>query len=307
MRCVASFLLLLASCTACAASAPVPFSPLAKGLADGNGQIDDCFGINTAANTSNPLDDNNHGTHVSGTIGAAGNNGVGVVGVNWTVRIMVCKFLTASGSSTVADAIDCLEYVKLMKDRGVGIVAPNNSWGGGFSQALFDAIEAHLSRGILFIAAAGNDTSSNDVTPFYPASYQLPNVLAVAATTRFDSLAAFSNFGRQTVSLGAPGDTILSATPQQHVQLLHGTSMATPHVSGVAALLKAQDPSRDWRAIKNLILAGGDTIPALANTVTQKRLNAAGALTCSNATVTSRLQAVGTSITSAIGTPTRSA
>ena len=271
---------------------------------DGNGQIDDCFGINTAANTSSPLDDNNHGTHVSGTIGAAGNNGVGVVGVNWTVRIMACKFLTAAGSGTVADAIDCLEYVKLMKDRGVGIVATNNSWGGGgFSQALFDAIEAHLQRGILFIAAAGNNTSSNDVTPFYPAGYQLPNVLAVAATTRIDSLAAFSNFGRQTVSLGAPGDTILSTTPNNTYSFFSGTSMATPHVTGVAALLKAQDPSRDWRAIKNLILAGGDTIPALANTITQKRLNAAGALTCNNATVTSRLQPVGTGITSAVGTP----
>jgi subtilisin family serine protease len=271
---------------------------------DGNGQIDDCFGINTAANTSSPLDDNNHGTHVSGTIGAAGNNGVGVVGVNWTVRIMACKFLTASGSGSVADAIDCLEYVKLMKDRGVDIVATNNSWGGGgFSQALFDAIEAHLQRGILFVAAAGNNASSNDVTPFYPAGYQLPNVLAVAATTRFDSLASFSNFGRQTVSLGAPGDTILSTTPNNSYSFFSGTSMATPHVTGVAALLKSQDPSRDWRAIKNLILAGGDTIPALASTVTRKRLNAAGALTCSNATVLSRLQPVGASISSAIGTP----
>src|SRR5262245_55815131 len=98
---------------------------------DGNGQIDDCFGIDTANNTSNPLDDNNHGTHVAGTIGATGNNGVGVVGVNWTVRIMACKFLGATGSGSLADAIDCLEYVKLMKDRGVNIVATNNSWGGG--------------------------------------------------------------------------------------------------------------------------------------------------------------------------------
>src|SRR5205809_637069 len=125
-----------------------------------------------------------------------------VVGVNWTVRLMACKFLSATGSGSTADAIDCLEYVKLMKDRGVNIVATSNSWGGGgFSQALFDAIEAHLHRGILFIAAAGNANpgSNNDTKPFYPAAYYLPNVIAVAATTRTDALASFSNFGRRTV------------------------------------------------------------------------------------------------------------
>jgi subtilisin family serine protease len=271
---------------------------------DGNGQIDDCFGIDTANNDSNPIDDNNHGTHVAGTIGATGNNGVGVVGVNWTVRIMACKFLAAAGSGSVADAIDCLEYVKLMKDRGVDIVATNNSWGGGgFSQSLFDAIEAHLQRGILFIAAAGNNNSNNDATPFYPAGYYLPNVISVAATTRTDGLASFSNFGRQTVDLGAPGEAILSTTPNNTYSFFSGTSMATPHVTGVAALLKAQDPSRDWRAIRNLLLAGGDTIPSLANTVTQKRLNAWGALSCANAAVFSRLLPVGASVTGTVGTP----
>ena len=272
---------------------------------DGNGQVDDCFGIDTANNTSNPVDDNNHGTHVSGTIGATGNNGVGVVGVNWTVRIMACKFLGAAGSGTLGDAIDCLEYVKLMKDRGVDIVATNNSWGGGgFSQSLFDAIEAHLQRGILFIAAAGNNNSDNDATPFYPAGYYLPNVIAVAATTRTDSRASFSNFGRHTVALGAPGDTILSTTPNNTYSFFSGTSMATPHVTGVAALLKAQDPTRDWRAIKNLILAGGDTIAGLAGaTVTQKRLNARGALSCSDAPVYARLLPVGAAVTSSVGTP----
>src|SRR5947207_624166 len=190
---------------------------------------------------------------------------------------MACKYLSASGSGTTADAIDCLEYVKLMKDRGVNIVATNNSWGGGgFSQALFDAIEAHRQRGILFIAAAGNAGSNNDTTPMYPASYALPNVIAVAATTRTDAQAAFSNFGRRTVHLGAPGSEILSTTRGNTYQIFSGTSMATPHVTGVAALLKAQDPERDWRAIKNLILAGGDTISSLANTITAKRLNARG-------------------------------
>jgi len=271
---------------------------------DGNGVIDDCVGIDTANNDADPRDDAGHGTHVSGTIGALGNNGVGVAGVNWTVRIMACKFLNASGSGTIGDAIDCLEYVKLMKDRGVNVVATNNSWGGGgFSQSLLDAIEAHLQRGILFVAAAGNNASDNDVTPSYPAAYNLPNILAVAATTRTDALASFSNFGRRTVHLGAPGQEILSTTPGNTYSVFNGTSMATPHVTGVAALLKAQDPSRDWRAIKNLILAGGDPNFSLTNTITQRRLNARGALACANSTVRSRLRPVGATIPGTVGAP----
>src|SRR5438094_6788857 len=273
---------------------------------DGNGLVDDCFGIDTANNDSNPMDDANpgHGSHVAGTIGAVGNNAVGVVGVNWAVRLMACKFLGATGSGSTADAIDCLEYVKLMKDRGVNIVATSNSWGGGgFSQALFDAIEAHLQRGILFIAAAGNAASANDTKPFYPAAYYLPNILSVAATTRTDALASFSNFGRRTVHLGAPGQEILSTTPGNTYSSLSGTSMATPHVTGVAALLAAQNPARDWRAIKNLIVAGGDTVPALAATVSGKRLNAYGAMTCSNSIVAKRLQPTLDTIAGAMGQP----
>jgi subtilisin family serine protease len=271
---------------------------------DGNGHIDDCFGIDTANDDSDPADDHFHGTHVAGTIGAGGNNGIGVVGVNWTVRLMACKFLSGGGFGTIADAIDCLEYVKLMKDRGVNIVATNNSWGGPeFSQALFDAIEAHLQRGILFVAAAGNEASDNDATPFYPAGYALPNVLSVAATDRRDGLASFSNFGRRSVHLGAPGVDIVSTTPGDTYGALSGTSMATPYVTGVAALLKAQGPERDWRAIKNLILAGGDPIPALVNTTTRRRLNARGALTCSNSTVLSRLTPVGAAIGGSVGSP----
>jgi subtilisin family serine protease len=124
---------------------------------DGNGFVDDCFGIDTVNNDSDPMDDNNHGTHVAGIIGAVGNNSAGVVGINWNIKIMACKFINASGSGTIADAIDCLDYVKTMKDRGLNIIATSNSWGGGgFSQALLDAIEVHLQRGMLFITAAGN-------------------------------------------------------------------------------------------------------------------------------------------------------
>ncbi len=271
---------------------------------DGNGFVDDCYGIDTFNGDSDPMDDLGHGTHVAGTIGAVGNNGVGVVGVNWNVRLIACKFLGSLGFGSTEGAIACLEYFSMMKDRGVNIVATNNSWGGGpFSQALLDAIDAHRQRGILFIAAAGNDAANNDTSQFFPATYYLPNVISVAATTRTDARASFSNFGRRTVHLGAPGQDILSTTPFNTYFSASGTSMATPHVAGVAALLAAQDPLRDFRAIKNLILSGGDNLPALSQTVTQKRLNARGALTCSNSIVLSRLQPVPNTATTTPGLP----
>ena len=271
---------------------------------DGNGVVDDCYGINTYNNTADPMDDNGHGSHVSGTIGAAGSNGVGVVGVNWDVQLMACKFLGAGGSGSTDGAVACLNYVALMKDRGVNIIATNNSWGGdAFSQSLYDAIDALRQRGILFIAAAGNAGADNNTGLFYPASYYLPNVIAVAATTETDGLASFSNYGKQTAHLGAPGTNIVSTTPGDTYATLSGTSMATPHVTGVAALLKAQDPSRDWRAIRNLILAGGDDRASLTDTITGKRLNAYGALACSGATVLSRLRPIGDAVTGAVGNP----
>ncbi len=276
---------------------------------DGNGFVDDCFGIDTANNDSDPLDDNNHGTHVAGIIGAVGNNGAGVVGINWNIKIMACKFVNASGSGTIADAIDCLDYVKTMKDRGLNIIATSNSWGGGgFSQALLDAIEAHRQRGMLFITAAGNGNifgigQNNDTTPFYPCNYYLPNVICVASTTRTDARSTFSNFGRRTVHVGAPGSEILSTIRGNSYASLSGTSMATPHVTGVAALLQAHDPSLDWRSIKNLILAGGDNVTSLTNTITQKRLNAFSALTCTNSNVVSRLRPIGDSISGSVGAP----
>src|SRR5436309_1048607 len=271
---------------------------------DGNGFVDDCHGFDFANNDSDPMDDNQHGTHVSGTIGAVGNNGKGVAGINWNVKLMALKFLNSGGSGSTDGAVSCLNYLAMMKDRGVNIVATNNSWGGGgFSQALYDAIDAHRRRGILFIAAAGNSNLDNDTASFYPANYYLPNIIAVAATTSTDARASFSNFGRRTVHLGAPGDQILSTTPNNTYGTLSGTSMATPHVTGVAALLKAHNGTRDWRAIRNLILAGGDNKSSTTNTVTQKRLNAYGSLTCSGSTILSRLRPIGTSITASAGTP----
>jgi hypothetical protein len=276
---------------------------------DGNGYIDDCYGTDIVNNDPDPMDDNNHGTHVAGTIGAVGNNGIGIVGVNWNVKLMACKFFDASGSATTEDAIACLEYVKIMKDRGVNIIATSNSWGGGdFSQGLYEAINRQRQSGILFITAAGNGDifgmgQDNDASPFYPCSYYLANIICVAATTSTDAKASFSNYGRHTVHVGAPGQDILSTLPGNSYGSLSGTSMATPHVSGMAALLKAQDASRDWRAIKNLILAGGDTISSMGNTITGKRLNARGAMTCNNSTLLSRLTPIANPAVAKIGVP----
>lgn len=259
---------------------------------DHNGYADDCHGVDTFNDDSDPMDDNQHGTHVAGTIGAVGNDGVGVTGVSWQVTILPCKFLDATGNGSTAGAIACMDYVATMKDRGVNLVATNNSWGGGlFSQALQDAIRAHQQRGILFVAAAGNSGYDNDLLLSYPCAYYLPGVLCVAATTADDGLASFSNFGRGTVHLGAPGVGILSTTPGQTYSTFDGTSMAAPHVTGVVALLHAQVPGRDWREVKNRILAGADTRTALSTTtISHRRLSARGALNCSNSPLVARVQ-----------------
>lgn len=287
---------------------------------DGNGYVDDVFGIDTYNHDSNPMDDKGHGTHVSGTIGAAGNNGTGVVGVNWNIKIMACKFLDQYGVGAISGAIECLQYIKEMKDRGTIIVATNNSWGSsGYSQALYDAIDAQ--REILFIGAAGNSSFDNDKNEVYPANYALPNVLSVAATDHSDAKASFSDYGRRTVHVGAPGVDIVSlraagtdmygdgqhfipgGDPNAQYYKASGTSMATPHVTGLAALIKAQNTGRDWRAIKNLILSGGDTVASMNGvTITGKRINAYGSLSCSNRPIFSILNyplslTVGTPVT----------
>jgi subtilisin family serine protease len=271
---------------------------------DGDGYIDDCHGIDTFNHDSDPFDDLGHGTHVSGIIGAVGSNSVGVTGVNWNVSIMACKFISAGDVGYDSGMIECLNYIAWMKDHGVNIVATNNSYGGSpFSQATLDAIEENRKRGILFFAAAGNNGTNNDTVPFYPSNYNASNVIAVAATNRADAWPSFSDLGRRTVHLGAPGASILSTYPSNSYAIADGTSMATPFVTGVAALLKAYDPSLDWKEIKNRILAGGDNKTSMTNTITQKRLNAYGALTCSNSIVLSRLRPIGSTVYGQVGTP----
>src|SRR6266702_1757754 len=274
---------------------------------DGNGYVDDCFGVNVLDVNRGPSanDDNGHGTHVAGTIGAVGNNAVGVVGVNWTTKLLGCKFLDLEGIGSTGDAIECLDYVATMKNRGVNIVATNNSWGGGgYSQALRDAIDSHRQRGILFVAAAGNDGANNDTLQTYPCSYDVPNIICVAATNASDGLSSFSNYGKNTVHLGAPGENILSTFfNASGYESLSGTSMATPHVTGAVALIHSLYPTIDWRAVKNRILAGGDVVTSLDQTATGRRLNLYGALTCSNSTVLARTQPAGSVVNSYLGRP----
>lgn len=242
---------------------------------DRNGFVDDIRGWDFANNDNNPLDDNRHGSHVSGIIAAQGNNGVGVSGVNWSAQIMPLKFMTATGSGTSANAIRAINYAVANGAR-----ISNNSWGGGaFSQALQDAITAAEGAGHLFVAAAGNASSNNDTTPSYPASYTNANILSVAATTSSDGLATFSNFGARSVDVGAPGQGILSTVLGSATATLSGTSMAAPVVAGVAGLVLAANSSLSVSALRNAILNSTDPVTALSGrTVTGGRVNAFRAL-----------------------------
>jgi subtilisin family serine protease len=237
-------------------------------------------GYNAITRTCDPLDDHYHGTHCSGTIGAVGNNALGVVGVNWTVKIMGLKFLDSTGSGTTANAITAIDFAVQAKIAGQNVRVLSNSWGGGgFSQALLDEINKANTNNILFVAAAGNASANNDVTPNYPSNYNAPNVVAVAATDNTDALASFSNYGRTTVHLGAPGVDILSTQPGGLYQYLSGTSMATPHVAGAAALVLAAQPTLNTAGVKSALLNNVDPIPSLNGlTVTGGRLNAAKAV-----------------------------
>ncbi len=254
---------------------------------DKNGYVDDVNGwdfYNNDATVYDSGDGDKHGTHVAGTIAAEGNNSLGVVGVNWKAKVMPLKFLGPNGGYT-SDAVEALNYT-LAK----GAKISNNSWGGGgYSQTLLDAINKADTSGHLFVAAAGNDGRNNDSTPSYPASYNSANIISVAATDSKDSLASFSNYGSTSVDVAAPGVSILSTLPDSTWAAYgyigdtygsySGTSMATPHVSGVAALLKSKNTSADDAILKDQILKYVDAKSNLSGKmVSGGRLNASGAL-----------------------------
>jgi subtilisin family serine protease len=257
---------------------------------DHNGYVDDCHGIDTINGDSNPMDDNDHGTHTAGTIGAVGNNGIGVTGLNWKVKVLPCKSHDSTGNGSIASIIECYQYMVTEKAAGSDIISTNNSYGGcpeacGFDQATMDGIAAMNDAGIIFAVAAANNSSDNDLTPVYPANYFLPNVISVAATTSTDGLAGFSDFGARTVLVGAPGASVLSTVRNGYASF-SGTSMATPHVAALAALIHASDAGLDIYQIRNLIVSSGDSISSLATkTVSGKRINAGDALSCSSSKV----------------------
>lgn len=239
---------------------------------DENGYVDDVKGWNFSANTNSPDDLNGHGTHVSGTIAASGNNNIGVVGVARSSRILPVQFLSATGVGYTSDAIAAVNYARI---RGARLI--NASWGGGgYSTLLRDQIAQFIAgnRG-LFVAAAGNNASNNDTAPIYPASYDLPGIVVVAATTRSDNLAYFSNYGRTTVDVSAPGDHILSTYLNHGYAFASGTSMAAPHATGTLALLFSHNRNLSGPDIKQLLTAYSDYPPALnGRSASDGRINA---------------------------------
>lgn len=241
---------------------------------DNNGVVDDLYGYNAAANNGDPMDDHDHGTHVAGTIAGVGNNGTGVVGVNWEGRIMACKFLRSNGKGATSDAVESILYA-----AREGARIANHSWGSTGTwgnRALKDAL---ASSPTLHVAAAGNDGQNLDEVPHYPGAFSLPNLITVAATDWSDRLASFSNYSANRVHLAAPGVSTYSTTPGGNYGHMSGTSMATPHVAGVAALIATKYPGASNQEIRDRLLGSADVLPQLYNRVeTGGRLNAARAL-----------------------------
>lgn len=244
------------------------------------GAVDDLHGFNAVDNLRDPMDQNGHGTHCAGIVGAVGDNGQGVAGVNWKVQIMPLKFMGPLGTGTTKDAIEAINYVIDRKRAGVPVRVISASWGSTrSSKALQDVIRKAGQEGILFIAASGNSTVDTDRRPHYPSSYKLPNLVAVAALNRRDELAGFSNWGKSSVHIAAPGAEILSTWLNGQYREASGTSMATPVVSGVAALILSQEPNISVDELKARLLGSVDKLDALSGkTVSGGRVNAARAV-----------------------------
>jgi subtilisin family serine protease len=279
---------------------------------DGDGYKDDLIGWDFANNDNDPFDDNGHGTHVSGTIGAMGGNGTGVVGVDWNVQIVAMKFLNASGSGSVDGAVQAVNYFTMesqLAPTSENFVATNNSWGGaGFSQALSSAVTLAAQNDILFIAAAGNSSVNTDANPNYPSNLSTTSgagydaVVSVASLTSSGALSYFSNYGAATVDLAAPGSSIYSTLPGGVYGTYSGTSMAAPHVTGAVALYASANPTASAAQIKTALLAStASTASVNGLTLTGGRLDIGNLLTPS-------LQPVdiagGTSTTASLGTTT---
>ena len=258
---------------------------------DGNGFVDDFHGFNFVDNngtTFSGLATEDHATHVAGIAGAAGNNNVGIAGVNWSVGLMSLRFLDEDGFGNTLKAIDAIQYARTMRNlwvstggtKGANIRVLNASFGGAlFSQQFLDAINQANTAGLLFVAAAGNVDNgtlepNNDLVPHFPSNFAAPNIISVAASNSSDALTSFSHFGATTVDIAAPGNAILSTTPNNTYSSFSGTSMAAPQVSGAAALLWAQNPNLTVQQVKNILMADGNVITGFADKIlSQRRLN----------------------------------
>jgi uncharacterized repeat protein (TIGR01451 family) len=266
---------------------------------DGNGFVDDVNGWDFRNNDRTVYDGpgttadgepvDAHGTHVAGIIGAQGDNGIGVAGVNWQTSLMSLKFIGADGTGRTSDLLRAYAYAKQMRDlwqqtggaRGANLRVLNNSYGGGgYSELELNAVRALADSGILFVAAAGNDASDNDRYPQYPANYDAPNVISVAGTERHQTSYGFTNFGARTVHVYAPGEAVLSTLPGNTYDFYSGTSMASPHVAGIAALALAARPNLSLARLRSSVLYGGEFFsPGFGPTsVTGRRVSAARAL-----------------------------
>lgn len=246
------------------------------------GEINDYRGFDAVNEDGlpDPMDANGHGTHCAGIIGAVGNNGEGIAGVNWKVEIMPLRFMSPGGFGSTKDAIEAINYVINRKRAGVNVRVISASWGSTrSSRALEDVIRRAGEEGILFVAAAGNSTANTDRTPHYPSSYKLPNVMSVAALDRRDQLAGFSNYGPKSVHVAAPGKEILSTWLKNGYEEHSGTSMATPVVSGIAALVLSCEPELKVEQLKQRLMDSVDGLDSLkGKTISGGRINAARAV-----------------------------